>query len=78
MRSNNNENAIKDFQKALELSKDVDIHSQSIFNSNIGNCYLYLSKYDEALKYINTALKLNPDNSHAQSDKDKILALNIT
>ncbi|KAL3232474.1 Mitochondrial import receptor subunit TOM70 [Nakaseomyces bracarensis] len=50
-------NAIKYYEYALQLKEDA------IFYSNLATCYMSLNDTDNAMKFCNKALELNPDYS---------------
>lgn len=62
--------ALQAIKKSVELD---DIKSSPIFRFNLGNTYYYLNKNDEAIFWLNEALKIKPDYEKAQIVLDKIL-----
>ena len=58
-RLNIEEEAIKYYLQALELSEKIDYNkSIAIALNGIGNAYVTMNKYDEAIKYFNLALHM--------------------
>ena len=54
---------LKDYNKAIDLWKKtikIDPNFVSGFN-NLGNAFLKIKKFEEAIKYLNKSLELKPD-----------------
>jgi protein O-mannosyl-transferase len=64
---NRNEEALKDFNKAIELNPAY----ASAYN-NRGNIYISKNRYDEALKDYNKAIGLKPDYADAYNDRGNL------
>jgi tetratricopeptide (TPR) repeat protein len=63
LKSGNHSEAIKYFQKALEINPD---DTQAL--NNLGLTFTQLGKLDEAMSYFNDSLKKNPNNLSALSN----------
>ena len=65
----NHEEAIKDYNKAIEL-KPLD----ASYYNNRGASYLYLGRYEEALRDFDKALELDPNFTGAIQNKSLTFA----
>ena len=56
--------SIENYEKAIEnYSKANSINVSDVTSCRISNCYFELNNYEEAFRYINEAIQLNPSNT---------------